>query len=55
MGKGIFGASVVLVAGIVAVVHYQQESDRNEMKKGIARDLARVKAKKTANQKQRSN
>jgi hypothetical protein len=48
MGKGIFGASLVLVGGIVAVVHYQQESDRKEMKKGIARDLARMAAKKKA-------
>ena len=31
---------------VVAAVHYQQQNDRNEMKKGIKRDLERIEAKR---------
>lgn len=48
-GKVILGATIAAAAVVIAVVHYQQVSDKVEMKKGIERDKLRVASKKSAN------
>lgn len=47
-GKTILGLTVATVAVITYAVHYQQEYDKQEMKKGIKRDLERIKSKAAA-------
>ena len=44
-GKTILGWTVAAVSVITYAVHYQQEYDKKEMKKGIKRDLERMKQK----------
>jgi protein PET117 len=45
MGKGVFGFMTVAAAGVIYVVHWQQENDKAEMHKGVLRDKERRRAK----------
>jgi len=46
MGKLLLAAVSVGVAGVIALVHYQQIRDRREMHKGVTRDIERQEAKR---------
>lgn len=50
MGKKLLIGVTAVTAVVVAVVHYQQQRDRNEMRKGVLRDIERIEAKRSANQ-----
>jgi len=45
-GKVVFVLGLGAVGATMAVVHWQQENDKAEMRKGVHRDLARIKRKK---------
>lgn len=38
----------VYIQIVVGVVHYQQQRDKKEMRKGVERDIERIAAKKAA-------
>jgi len=48
MAKKFLIGSVACVAAVVFAVHYQQTWERNEMHKGVLRDIERVKNNKAA-------
>jgi|LakWasMet22_HOW5_FD_contig_71_98308_length_373_multi_2_in_0_out_0_2 hypothetical protein len=48
MGKPLLLGCVAVVSGVIAVVHYQQVSEKQRMHQGVERDIERLKAKKAA-------
>jgi hypothetical protein len=48
MGKMILIGVTAVTAVVVVAVHYQQQRDRNEMRKGVLRDIERIEAKRSA-------
>ncbi len=48
MGKMILIGVTAVTAVVVVAVHYQQQRDRNEMRKGVLRDIERIEAKRNA-------
>lgn len=55
MGKKLLLGMVVIVSGVVAVVHYQQVSEKQRMHLGVERDIERLRAKKAAEQQNSKN
>lgn len=45
-GRAAFVGGIVAVAVTVAVVQFQQNNDRAEMRKGVERDIERMKLKR---------